>query len=305
MSERTRLGVVGCGIMGSGIAEAAARAGCEVVVSEVDGPALAAGRARIERSLERALERGRIGPEARDAALSRLRFSTGLGALADRELVIEAVAEDLAVKSEVLSGLDRLLPPGAVLASNTSSIPIADLASATTRPGSVVGMHFFNPVPALELVEIVPSVLTDEETVRAAEHFAAAVLGKTVVRARDRAGFVVNALLVPYLCSAIRMVEEGLATQEDVDRAMELGCAHPMGPLRLADLIGLDTLLAIAESLHAEHAEPHLAPPPLLRRMVSAGLLGRKSGRGFYRYEPDGPGGGGGSAGATGSRGGR
>ncbi len=284
MSEITRVGVVGCGIMGSGIAEAVARAGRDVVVSEVDEAVLAAGRARIERSLERALERGKIDLAAKELALARLRFVTGLEALADRELVIEAVAEDLALKSEVFGELDRLLPAGAVLASNTSSIPIADLASATGRPGSVVGMHFFNPVPVLELVEVVPSVLTDEATVVAAERFASAVLGKTVVRARDRAGFVVNALLVPYLCSAIRMVENGLATARDVDRGMELGCAHPMGPLRLADLIGLDTLLAIAESLHAEHAEPHLAPPPLLRRMVSAGLLGRKSGRGFHDY---------------------
>lgn len=284
MSRIVRVGIVGCGIMGSGIAESCARAGCDVIVRELGDQALEAGAGRVRASLDRAVRGGKLDATDRDAVLSRLRFTTDLGDFADRELVVEAVAEQPALKAEVFAALDRIVPPGAVLASNTSSIPIAELASATSRPGAVVGMHFFNPVPVLPLVELVPSVLTDEATLAAAERFATEVLGKSVIRSEDRAGFIVNALLVPYLLAAIRMVEAGFASAADVDAGMELGCAQPMGPLRLADFIGLDTVESIAESLLAEFAEPLYAPPPLLRRMVAAGLLGRKSGRGFHDY---------------------
>ncbi|HEX6421175.1 MAG TPA: 3-hydroxybutyryl-CoA dehydrogenase [Acidimicrobiales bacterium] len=285
MGEIDRVGVVGCGLMGSGIAEVAARAGCDVAVVEISPEAAEAGRARIERSLERALGAGKVDEAARDAALDRLTITTEREALADRQLVIEAVVESEDEKVDVFGWLDKVVDdPGAVLASNTSSIPIMKLAMATGRPAQVVGIHFFNPVPVLKLVELVTSLLTADHTAAAAERFAAERLGKTVIRSQDRAGFIVNALLIPYLLSGIRMLESGFATREHIDQGMVLGCAHPMGPLALADLIGLDTTMAVAESLYEEFKEPLYAPPPLLARMVEAGLLGRKTGRGFYEY---------------------
>ncbi|MFJ8074239.1 3-hydroxybutyryl-CoA dehydrogenase [Streptomyces sp. NPDC096176] len=280
-----RVGVVGCGLMGSGIAEVCARAGLDVVVAESGARAADAGRSRIAASLARAAAAGKFTTMDRDAALARITVTDDLERLADRDLVVEAVAEDEAAKVEVFTRLDALVRRrDAILATNTSSIPVIRLAAATLRPEQVVGLHFFNPVPVLALVELVPSLLTGETTARRAEAFASGVLGKQVVRARDRSGFVVNALLVPYLLAAVRMVESGTASVEDIDRAMTLGCAHPLGPLALIDLIGLDTTQAIAESMYDEFREPLHAPPPLLARMVDAGLLGRKSGRGFHTY---------------------
>ncbi len=281
----TRIGVVGCGLMGSGIAEVAARSGLGVVVVEADAGAAERGLARIERSLATAVDRGKLGADERDASLARIEVTHDADALADRELVVEAVVEDEASKVAVFERLDQVVASGdAVLASNTSSIPIMKLAMATKRPETVVGLHFFNPVPVLRLVELVPSLLTADETIDRAERLATEVLGKRVIRSQDRAGFVVNALLIPYLLSAIRMLESGFATAEDIDAGMVEGCAHPMGPLHLTDLIGLDTTMAVADSLYEEFKEPLYAAPPLLSRMVDAGLLGRKSGRGFYEY---------------------
>lgn len=280
-----RVGVVGCGLMGSGIAEVCARAGCDVIVREVEPAAAEAGHARIVKSLERAVTAGKLDDEGREAALSRLSFTTDVGELGDRELVVEAVVENESAKVEVFSMLDKVVEsPDAILASNTSSIPIMKLAMATHRPAQVLGMHYFNPVPVMRLVELVPSLLTSDETRAQAEEFAAQRLGKRVILSQDRAGFVVNALLIPYILSAVRMMESGFATAEDIDAGMVEGCNHPMGPLALADLIGLDTTMAVADSLYEEFREQLYAPPPLLSRMVDAGLLGRKAGRGFYDY---------------------
>ena len=280
-----RVGVVGCGQMGAGIAEVCARAGLEVVVAETTGEALELGRTRVANSLGVAAERGKITEEERDAALERLRFTTDLGEFADRDLVIEAVVENEQVKTEIFQVLDQVVTRAdAILASNTSAIPLVNLAVATSRPGQVIGIHFFNPAQVQRLVELVPALTTTDETIERAEALVTGVLGKHAIRAPDRSGFVVNALLVPYLLSAIRMLESGAARLEDIDKGMELGCAHPLGPLRLADLIGLDTLASIAESMYREYKEPLYAPPPLLSRMVSAGHLGRKTGAGFYRY---------------------
>ncbi len=285
MSEIERVGVVGCGLMGSGIAEVCARAGLDVVVNEVGEDALAAGRARIEKSLARAVRNGKLDEAGRDAALTRIRFSSDLGDFADRQLAVEAVAENEQIKTDVFTSLDKVVgDPEAIFASNTSSIPIMKLGMATSRPQQVIGIHFFNPVPVLKLVELVPSLLTGEATRERADEFVESVLGKEVILSQDRAGFVVNALLVPYLLSAIRMLESGFASAEDIDTGMVQGCAHPMGPLALTDLIGLDTTKAIAESMYAEFKEPLFSPPPLLLRMVDAGLLGKKSNRGFYDY---------------------
>jgi 3-hydroxybutyryl-CoA dehydrogenase len=272
--------------MGSGIAEVAARAGCDVVVVEADDPAAKRGRARIEKSLGTAVDRGKLSGEERDAAVEAIQVTDDYAALADRDLVVEAVVESAAAKVAVFDRVDQVVDsPDAVLASNTSSIPIMKLAMATQRPESVTGLHFFNPVPVLNLVELVPSLLTSTPTIDRAESFATDVLGKRVIRSQDRAGFVVNALLIPYLLSAIRMLESGFATAEDIDAGMVEGCAHPMGPLRLTDLIGLDTTMAVADSLYEEFKEQLYAAPPLLSRMVDAGLLGRKAGRGFYDYQ--------------------
>ncbi|WP_411074924.1 3-hydroxybutyryl-CoA dehydrogenase [Streptomyces sp. cmx-4-7] len=282
-----KVGVVGCGLMGSGIAEVCARAGLDTLVYEVDASVRDAGRDRVERSLAKAVARGTLTSEERDGALRALRFTTDLVDFADRDIAIEAVPEDEEMKLEVFSTLDRVMVrPDALLASNTSSIPIMKLAAATGRPGQVVGMHFFNPVPVLELVELIPTLRTEVGAWERVRGFAADVLGRRVIVSQDRAGFVVNALLVPYLLAAIRMFESGFATAGDIDDGMVHGCAHPMGPLRLADLVGLDTTLAIAETLHAEFREPLYAPPPLLSRMVQAGHVGRKAGRGFYDYPP-------------------
>ncbi|MFF4833390.1 3-hydroxybutyryl-CoA dehydrogenase [Streptomyces sp. NPDC001315] len=286
MSDISRLGVVGCGLMGSGIAEVAALRGLDVTVAESTPELAAAGRDRVTASLDRGLRRGKLTETDRDQALARLSFTHDLGELADRQFVIEAVAENREVKLEIFRQLDKVVTdPDAVLATNTSSIPVVDVAVATGRASQVVGLHFFNPVPVQKLVEVIPALTTSADTVARARAFAVERLGKEVIQAPDRSGFVVNALLVPYLLAAIRMVESGAARPEDVDRGMELGCAHPMGPLRLLDLIGLDTAQAVAESMYEEFKEPLYAAPPLLQRMVAAGHLGRKSGRGFYAYD--------------------
>jgi 3-hydroxybutyryl-CoA dehydrogenase len=286
MSDITRVGVVGCGLMGSGIAEVCARAGVDVIAREVDDQAAASGRARIMASLDRAVKAGKLTAGDRDDALARLTVTTRLDDLAGCDLAIEAATENPDVKAALFAELDRVVTrPDAILATNTSSIPVVQVAQATTRPAQVVGLHFFNPVPVQRLVEVIPSVLTSDQTAERAKALATDVLGKTAITAPDRSGFVVNALLVPYLLSAIRMLEAGHATAEDIDTGMTLGCAHPMGPLKLADLIGLDTLKAVAESMYEEYAEPLYAAPPLLRRMTAAGRLGRKTGRGFYDYQ--------------------
>ena len=284
-ADITRVGVIGCGLMGSGIAEVCARAGLDVIVREVDAAAAEAGHKRIVTSLDRAVRATKLTEAERDAALRRIHLTTDYGDLADRQLVVEAVIEDEGLKTETFAALDKVVTDGrAILASNTSSIPIMKLGMATQRPEQVVGIHFFNPVPVLRLVELVTSLLTSPETTDRSNEFAANVLHKRVVRSQDRAGFIVNALLVPYILSAVRMMESGFASAEDIDTGMVEGCNHPMGPLRLADLIGLDTCQAVADSLYTEFKEPLYASPPLLSRMVEAGLLGRKAGRGFYDY---------------------
>lgn len=283
--EIERVGIVGCGLMGAGIAEVSARAGADVVVVEQDAGAAARGRERIERSLERAAARGKLTEEEAAGATRRLQVVADVEALADRQIVIEAIVEAEAPKTDLFRRLDATVTdPAAVLASNTSSIPIMKLAMCTGRPEQVIGLHFFNPVPVLRLVELIPTLTTSEETIAVAERFAGDMLDKRIIRAADRAGFIVNALLIPYLLSAIRMLESGFATAEDIDDGMKEGAAHPMGPLALTDLIGLDTTMAVAISLYEEFKEQLYAPPPLLSRMVEAGLLGRKTGRGFYTY---------------------
>lgn len=284
-SEIERVGVLGCGLMGSGIAEVCARKGRDVVVVEVNAEAVERGRAKVERSLETAAARGKLSSAEYDLARGALTFTNDWDAFGDRDLVIEAVSEDPSLKDLAFRRLDSVVTgTNAVLASNTSSIPIMKLATVTSRPEHVIGLHFFNPVPVLPLVELVPSLMTSQDTIDNVSYFAEQVLGKNVIRSQDRAGFVVNSLLIPYLLSAIRMLESGFATAEDIDAGMVHGCAHPMGPLALADLIGLDTTMAVAESMYAEFKEPLYAPPPLLSRMCDAGLLGRKTGRGFYGY---------------------
>jgi 3-hydroxybutyryl-CoA dehydrogenase len=271
--------------MGAGIAEVAARSGLEVKVAETTGEALEIGRTRIVSSLTKAAERGKITSAQRDTALERLSYTTDLGEFADRDLVIEAVVENEQVKNEIFRVLDQVVTRhDAILASNTSSIPLVRLAVATSRPDQVLGIHFFNPAPVQNLVELIPALTTSDETLKRAEAVVGGILGKHVIRAQDRSGFVVNALLIPYLLAAIRMFETGVASREDIDNGMELGCAHPMGPLKLADLIGLDTVTSVADSMYAEFKEPLYAAPPLLQRMVDAGRLGRKTSCGFYSY---------------------
>ncbi|MER6974806.1 3-hydroxybutyryl-CoA dehydrogenase [Nocardioides sp. NPDC000445] len=283
MNGFNRVGVVGAGLMGAGIAEVAARAGKDVVLIDANPAAAEAGLDRLRASLERAEQRGKISDAAE--VLERITVSSDLEALADRDLVIEAIVEDEAAKTALFTRLDAIVTdPEAVLASNTSSIPIMKLAVATERPAQVIGLHFFNPVPVLSLVELVPSLLTAPETADRVRTFVENDLGKHPIDSQDRAGFVVNALLIPFVLSAIRMLESGFATAEDIDQGLVRGAAHPQGPLALADLIGLDTTKAVAESLYEEFKEPLYAPPPLLARMVDAGLLGRKTGRGFYHY---------------------
>jgi 3-hydroxybutyryl-CoA dehydrogenase len=278
-----RVGVIGGGLMGSGIAEVCARAGRDVIVVEASRPAADAAKARIEKSVHRAADRGKVDDP--DAVLARIAAVTDFDALADRDLVVEAIVENEQAKTDVFRQLDKVVEsPDALLASNTSSIPIMKLAVATGRPQQVMGIHFFNPVPVLSLVELVPSLMTSEETIARARGFVQDGLGKKAIDCQDRAGFVVNAILIPFLLSAIRMLESGFASADDIDEGFVRGCAHPQGPLALTDLIGLDTTKAIAESLYEEFKEPLYAPPPLLARMVDAGLLGRKTGRGFYTY---------------------
>lgn len=281
--EIKTVGIVGCGQMGSGIAEVCAKAGFDVIVCEVDDPTLNRGLGKIQSSLEKAVDRGKLTAGDKDAALARITGATELSELADRDIIIEAVFEELETKRRVYSKLDQIAPPHAILATNTSSISIAAIATATQRSDRVLGLHFFNPVPVMALVEIVPSILTSHDAVAAAQAFSAR-LGKTAVLAKDSPGFIVNRLLVAYLIDAIRVYEQGLASKEDIDNALRLGAAHPMGPLTLADFIGLDVIKDVADVFFEEYGEARFKSPPLLTRMVAAGQLGRKSGMGFYDY---------------------
>lgn len=283
MSEIDVIGVVGAGFMGSGIAESAARAGVGVHLYEPGQAALDRSRASIEASVGRAVGRGKLSDGEGSALLERIRPTTSLDDLGPAQLVVEAIVEDPAVKGKVFADLDARLPDARVLASNTSSIPIAQIASWTTRPERVVGLHFFSPVPVMALVEIVVALDSSEEAVGAATAFASQI-GKHPIRTKDRSGFIVNMLLVPYLMAAVRMVEEGFATREDIDEGMKLGAGHPMGPLTLCDFIGLDVLYAVCDSLYDEFKRPEYAPPPLMKRMILAGKHGRKTGEGFYTY---------------------
>ncbi|MFY0407526.1 3-hydroxybutyryl-CoA dehydrogenase [Solicola sp. PLA-1-18] len=285
MSKIARVGVVGGGLMGSGIAEVTARSGLDTVVVEIDQDAADRAQKRVEASLDRALGRGKITDDEHAAAAGRLGFSTSLDDLADRDLVVEAASEDERTKLDLFTRIGAILTQDdAVLASNTSSIPIVKLGAVSGRPGQVMGVHFFNPAPVMQLVELVPSLTTSKDTQERMRTFVSESLGKEPIEATDRAGFVVNSLLVPYLLSAIRMYEAGYASAEDIDQGMVLGCGHPMGPLALSDLIGLDTVRAIGLSMYGEFKEPLYSPPPLLDRMVDAGLVGKKTGRGFYDY---------------------
>jgi 3-hydroxybutyryl-CoA dehydrogenase len=283
-----RVGVLGCGLMGSGIAQAAAAAGFPTVARDVAEPLLERGRAGIHKSLGKLVEKGKLEPKSRDAALGKLAFTTDLAALRDCDIVIEAVTEDLELKNGLWRELDRLCPPSTIFASNTSSLTIAAMAAATSRADRFVGLHFFNPVPLMPLVEVVRTVTTSPETFDRTFEFARA-LGKEPVAAVDSPGFIVNLLLVPYLLDAARAIERGIATTSDLDRAMQLGAGHPMGPLTLLDYIGLDTVVRIAEIMFDAYREPRFAAPPLLQRMVVAGFHGRKNGRGFYDYSVDPP----------------
>ena len=278
------LGVVGAGAMGAGIVEVAAKAGVTVVARDISPEAVEAGQRRVEGSMAKAVERGKLDEAARDAAIANITWTTALADLAQCDLVIEAAPEILELKKEIFSELDGILGPDAIIATNTSSYPIIEVAMSTGRPEQVVGMHFFNPATIMKLVEVISTQRTSDATKAAADAFASDVLGKRVVHCKDRAGFVVNMLLVPYLCQAMRMYEAGHASAADIDEAMQLGAGHPMGPLTLSDMIGLDVMLWTAESLYDEYNEAFYAPPPLLRRMVTAGHLGRKTGQGFYTY---------------------
>ncbi len=286
--EIEKVGVAGCGLMGSGIVEVSAKAGCDVVVREIDEDALAAGRARVSKSLDRAVAKGKLDAAARDDALARITFTTSLDAFAGRDMVIEAIVESLDAKNELFGHLDRVCPDETIFASNTSSLTVTDMAAATSRPDRFVGLHFFNPVPVMKLVEVVRTIVTSRETFEAARAFARRV-GKVPITARDNSGFVVNLLLVPYLLDAIRQLERGVASVEDIDRAMTLGCGYPMGPLTLGDFVGLDTLLHVADIMYGEYREERYAAPPLLKRLVAMGRYGRKTGAGFYDWTPTGP----------------
>jgi 3-hydroxybutyryl-CoA dehydrogenase len=286
--EIRKIGVAGCGLMGSGIAEVAARAGFDVLVREIDEGAVGAGRARIEGSLARALKREKITPEERDQVLARIFFTTRVEDLADRDLVIEAIVEDLAVKNELFGTLDELCPEHTIFASNTSSLTITDMAAAVERSDRVVGLHFFNPVPVMKLVEVVRTIATSDETYERVFALAGA-LGKEPITSGDRSGFIVNLLLVPFMLDAIRQLERGVASIEDIDKGMVLGCGHPMGPFTLCDFVGNDTTLRIAEIMFEEYREARYAPPALLKRMVAMGRYGRKAGKGFYDYSGERP----------------
>jgi 3-hydroxybutyryl-CoA dehydrogenase len=279
-----QVGVVGAGLMGSGIAESVARAGLSVFVFEPSSEPLESSLRRVEKSVARAVEGGKLEPADADALRARITWTTDREDLATCELVVEAVTEDPAVKSGVFADLDRLVAAESIIASNTSSIPIAQLAAATERRDRVIGLHFFSPVPVMRLVELVVGIDTSDETVARCESFVERI-GKRPIRTKDRSGFIVNMLLVPYLMAGVRMYEDGFATREAIDEAMRLGCGHPMGPLELADFIGLDVLYAVCDSLFEEFKRAEYAPPPLMKRMVVSGHLGRKTGRGFYEYD--------------------
>src|SRR6188472_1407426 len=283
MADVARIGVVGAGFMGSGIAEVSARAGVAVTLYEPQAAALEHSRSSIEGSVARAIKRERLTADEAKDLLGRIEWATDLDALAESDLVVEAIVEDAAIKAKVFKELDEAVRPEAILASNTSSIPIAGLAAATGRPDRVLGLHFFSPVPVMKLVEVVVGLGTAPETVARVEGFAAQI-GKTAIKTKDRSGFIVNFLLVPYLMAAVRMYEEGFASREDIDEGMKLGCGHPMGPLQLCDFIGLDVLYSVCDSLYEEFKRDEYAPPPLMKRMVVSGHLGRKAGRGFYEY---------------------
>jgi 3-hydroxybutyryl-CoA dehydrogenase len=278
-----KVGVIGCGLMGSGIAQVAAQAGFQTTVVEANQELLDRGLGGIKRSLEGLVARAKLDERAKDDALGRLKGATSFDALVDVDLVIEAITENQPLKNETFAKLDAICPPHALLASNTSSCNVTAMAAATKRPGQVLGLHFFNPVPLMKLVEVVQSILTDDKTIAAAYEWVQAV-GKVPVKTKDSTAFIVNRLLVPYLLDAIRIYEGGLASLEDIDQAMKLGCGYPMGPFTLLDLVGLDTTMFVAEVMFEEYRESRYAPPPLLKRMVMAGHLGRKSGKGFYDY---------------------
>ena len=283
MSDIKRVGVLGCGLMGSGIAQVAATAGYETIVRDVSKELLDRGRAGIEKSLAKFVEKGKLPAADRDATLERMTFTTIVADLKPVDIVIEAITEDLTLKNALFRELDALCGAGTIFASNTSSLTIAEMAAATRRADRFVGLHFFNPVPLMALVEVVRTVTTSEQTFKRAFAFAAS-LRKEPVAAKDNSGFIVNRLLVPYLLDAIRAVERGVGSVTDIDKAMQLGCGYPMGPLTLLDLVGLDTTHAIAEIMFKEYREARYAPPPLLKRMVLAGMYGKKSGKGFYDY---------------------
>ncbi len=280
--------MLGCGLMGAGIAQVSAAAGYSTIVRDVDQAQVARGRAAIEKSLAKLVEKGKLAPSDRDAALARLSFATDLAATAGSDLVIEAVTEDLALKNRLWAELDGLCPPETIFASNTSSIPIGSMAAATRRPDRFVGLHFFNPVPLMPLVEVVRPAAASRETFERSLAFARS-LGKETVVAKDAPGFIVNLLLVPYLLDAVRALENGVGTVVDIDTAMRLGCGYPMGPFTLLDVVGIDTVVRISEIMHAEYQDPRYAAPALIRRMAAAGRHGRKSGKGFYDYSVDPP----------------
>ncbi len=282
--EIRKVGVVGCGLMGSGIVEVCARAGYAVVVREVNDALLQKGLGRIQGSLAKAVARGKTTQDQADQALARIQGTLDLADFADCDLVIEAAIENMAIKKEIFAQLDATLPAHAVLTSNTSSLCVTEMASATQRGDKVLGIHFFNPVPVMPLIEFVRTILTSDETMNIVHQFGAS-LGKTMVTAKDTPGFIVNRLLIPYILDAVRIYEDGLATKEDIDTAIKLGLNHPMGPLTLLDFVGLDTTLFIADAMYEEYKDPRYAAPPLLRRMVLAGHLGRKTGKGFYDYK--------------------
>ncbi len=286
--EIETVGVVGCGLMGSGIAEVAAKSGFDVVVREIDDDALEAGKKRIRKSLDRAVDKEKLSAEDRDAAWARFSFVTDVAGLKDCDIVIEAIVEDLEVKNELFGKLDELCGERTIFASNTSSLTVTDMAAATDRADRFVGLHFFNPVPVMKLVEVVRTIATSEETFDRAYAFAEA-LGKVPIAAKDNSGFVVNLLLVPYMLDAIRQLERGVASIEDIDTGMQLGCGYPMGPFTLCDFVGIDTLYKISEIMFDEYREERYAPPPLLKRIVSMGRYGRKTGKGFYDWSGDRP----------------
>lgn len=288
MPEIRRVAVLGCGLMGSGIAEISAKAGYATRVREIDDDAVARGRANIEKSLDRAVSKGKLEANVRDEVLGRITFTTALEDLADSDIVIEAVTEDIDLKNDMFRTLDGVCADHAIFASNTSSLTIADMAAATNRPQRFVGLHFFNPVPVMKLVEVVRTIAVDTEVYATAFDFARS-LGKEPVEAKDTSGFIVNRLLVPYMLDAIRCLEQGLASTEDIDKSMTLGTSYPMGPFTLCDFVGIDTLYYIAEIMFEEFREPRFAPPPLLRRMVTLGMYGRKTKKGFYDYSGEWP----------------